>query len=196
MTRSVVRMKIYLSSVAVLCFVTGHALPIQAKDLAVLEDRISSSPPDAEGFSKISGPPGSVIISPNVIGTVSIENTGNKEKISGKVNPDGSFSERIRASANDKLKITIMTSTDSKRKIKMKVPPQPLAPASQRTQAVAAQPGTERLSRFPDPTPEIIIRYKGTTAKTASGAPGRALNPDAEVLESGVLPPENSGSNP
>jgi len=190
MTRSVLWLKIYLSGVAVLCFMIGHAVSVHAKDLAVFEDRISSSPPDAEGLSTISGPPGSVIVSPNVIGTFSVENTGNKEKISGKVNPDGSFSGRIRARASDKLKITIMTSTDNKKKIKKKVPPQLSRPPSPRTQDIPAQARTEPLSRFPDPTPEIIIRYKGVPGKGASEATGRPVDPDAEVSESAVLPPD------
>lgn len=190
MNRSVPRLNLCLSGVAVLCLMIGHASRLHAKDLAVFEDQINPSPPDGQGYSTISGPPGSVIVSPNVIGTFNIENTGNKEKISGKVNTDGSLSGRIRASGGDKLKVTIMTSTDNKKKIKKKVPPQLFSPHSPPAQDIPAYGRTEPLPQFPDPTPEVIIRYKGAPGKGIAGAIGRPVNPDAEVSESGVLPTE------
>jgi hypothetical protein len=175
---------------AVLCLMIGHASNLHAKDLAVFEDRINPSPPDGQGYSTVSAPAGSVIVSPDAIGTFNVENSGNKEKISGKVNPDGSFSGRIRAGAGDKLKITIMTSTDNKKRIKKKVPPQLFSSPSPRTKDTPAYARTESLPQFPDPTPEIIIRYKGAPGKGASGATGPPMNPDAEVSDSGVLPPD------
>jgi len=187
---SVSRLNLSSFGVAVLCLMMGHASPLHAKDLAVLEDRINPSPPDGQGYSTVSGPAGSVIVSPDAIGTFSIENSGNKEKISGKVNPDGSFSGRIRAGGGDKLRITIMTSTDNRKRIKKKVPPQLFGSPSPRMQDAPAYARTEPLPQLPDPTPEIIIRYKGAPGKGASGATGPAVNRDAEMSDSGVLPPD------
>ena len=168
----------------------GHVSPLCAKDLAVLEDRISCSPSDASGIVTISGVPGSVLVSPNAIGTFSIENAGSGAKISGTVNPDGSFLGRIRAGAEDKLKITIMTSTDAKRKIKKKVPQSSVPPSTQ-VSAMPPRAQSEPALQLPDPTPEIVIRYKGASSgKSSAAGAGRPLDPEAEVLESGVLPPE------
>lgn len=189
MNRSVPRLNLCVSGVAVLCLMIGYASRLHGKELAVFEDRINPSPPDGQGYSTIAGAPGSVIVSPHVIGTFTIENTGNKEKISGKVDPDGSFAGRIRAGVGDKLKITIMTSADKKR-IKKKVPPRSFSSPSPRPQDIPSYGQTEPLPQFPDPTPEVIIRYKGVPGKGIAGVIGRPVNPDAEVSESGVLPPD------
>lgn len=187
--------RIYAIVAALLYIMAGHVSILHAKDLAVLEDRISSSPPDEGGIVTISGDPGSVLVSPNAIGTFSIENPGSGEKISGTVNPDGSFLGRIRGGAGDKLKITLMTSTDARKKIKKKVPqssaPPLSAPPSTRARAVySGGQRTEPARQFPDPTPEIVIRYKGAPGKNPAVRAGRPIDPEAEVLESGVLPPQ------
>jgi hypothetical protein len=178
MTNTKTGWRMLVLGLALLCVMAGYVSPLFAKDLEVFKDRIGLSAPDAQGIATISGPAGSVIISPNAIGTFSIENARSKERISGTVNPDGSFLGKIRAGVGDKIKITIMTSTDEKKKIKKKVPPPP------------ADPSSKPALHVPDPTPEIIIRYKEAPGKSTAVRGGRPIDIEAEVLESGVLPPQ------
>ncbi|MEJ2744761.1 MAG: hypothetical protein P8123_03605 [bacterium] len=181
---------IFAMGAAALCVMAGHISPLYAKDLVVIEDRINLSAPDAKGVATISAPAGSVMISPHAVGTFSIENSGNKERISGMVNTNGSFLGKIRASVGDKIKIIIMTSTDEKKKIKKKVPPPLPAPSSAKAKAATVRAQKGSALNVPDPTPEIIIRYKEAPGRGSTVRAGRPIDVEAEVLESGVLPPQ------
>jgi len=175
---------------AALC--AGQAAPrsaYAAKTIVVSEDRIAVSPPDAEGFSTVHGPPGCVIVGPNAVAAFLMENTKIKPKrqVQGKVHTDGSFTARIPARTDDKLQIRFSSSDGGSVKVPKRVPLETRAPAQRLSRSISSQPARQQASLaapVPRPTPEIVIRYT---------SPGEKASPEErmedEVLHSGVLPP-------
>lgn len=151
----------------------------------MIEDAVSVSSPDKEGFATVSGPAKTVTVGPGMVGIFTLENTKGKPKqeIQGFINRDGSFSGRVRATPGDKLKITLGTNTGDKKKLNKKVPQF----TSHTTPALNAGRSAAFSTQGPGPPPEVIIRYKEAPKAAVAAVP---LNPDEEVLQSGVLPPE------
>ena len=158
-----------------------------AKDFVVLDERISVSAPDKEGNITISGPAKCVGIGPGTMVTYSIENARSKQQIQGTANSDGSFVEKARAAAGDKIKITFNnTATGGKKKVTKKVPQfmVHMSPG-QGTTARAFDREDSRAVTI-EPTPDVIIHYRKAPKESAAGT---QVNLDEEVKQSGVLPP-------
>jgi len=158
-----------------------------AKGIEVVEERISISAPDEKGYAVVHAPSGSVLVGPNAIATFTIENSKSKQplrEVQGKVNADGSFTARIPASPEDKLKIRISSSDGGRKKLTRKVPRGSVVTARSFQPEKPLSHGIEKSPPIRI-TPELTIRYKGT-----SGPRERPLDADVEVLNSGVLPPD------
>lgn len=153
-----------------------------AKGIEVNEDRITVYGPDESGCATVQAPPGTVFVSPNAFAIFVIENSKiePKREVQGKVGSDGSFTARIPARPEDKLRIRLSSSDGGKKKLSRKVPAAAPPPARRASIGV-------RTASMPAPafTPELIIRYKGTAAPKE-----RPASAESEVLQSGVLPPE------
>ncbi|MCX6357490.1 MAG: hypothetical protein NT045_06415 [Candidatus Aureabacteria bacterium] len=159
-----------------------------AKDFALIEDQVRISSPGPDGMITVSAPPRTVPVGPNAAALVLVENpkTEPKGEAQNPVNHDGSFSVRIGARPGDKIKITVKTSDGSKKKISRKVPQMSIHTVPKaRGGGFSAQGISSPL--MPEPTPEIIINYRGSRDTKAVPA-GVPLNPEEEIARSGVLP--------
>ncbi|MCX6353405.1 MAG: hypothetical protein NTZ78_00705 [Candidatus Aureabacteria bacterium] len=172
----------------ILSLAVGPGVVWAAKDFVVIEERISVSAPDKEGYITVSGPAKCVGISPGAIVTYIIENSKSKQQIQGTVNPDGSFVEKARATAGDKIKITLNdTATGGKKKVTKKVPQFLVHMSPGQGTTASAFERKDSRAVVVEPTPDVIIHYRKASKESAVGT---QVNLDEEVKQSGVLPPD------
>ncbi len=167
-------MKLTFIYIAVLLMIF-YIYASRAGDIFVNERLISVSPPDEKGVVTVVGSPGAVQC--DGLAVLVVENDDTDQKIKGTVRDNGGFSAKIRASSEDKLKIKFVSALGDKERVKIKVPMRPVKAA-----AGSLSPSSRRI---PEPTPEIVIRYRKQPIKRV-----KAVDPELEVRQSGVLPPE------
>jgi len=155
-----------------------------AKDLQVIKDLVRVSAPGKDGFVAITGAAKTVTVNPNMIARYTVENTKTKEQVQGVVNRDGSFATRIKAVPGNKIKATFVCSSGKKEKVSRKVPQftAHILPEGASSNAVREFQGETAGSPR-----DIVIRYSEVCSADGAGKP---LDPDEEVKQSGVLPPD------
>jgi hypothetical protein len=159
------------------------------KDFAVAEQLIVVSPQDENGLVVVSGPKGTVRVGPAATAEFTIENRSLKPRrppAKGVVGGDGSFSARIPGMAGDKIKLRISSLAGGGRGMTFRVPQKPIQAGRLDKSSLFSQSPPRAWLRPAEPTPEIKIQYRDSSSKPAASP----LDPDREVRQSGVLPPD------